>query len=107
MTFRSPANDIQFKISLAGFVDDSTLVIGGSATETMESLLQKATHDAQLFNDLIFSTGGVLKLDKTSFHVVQYKFESNGLPRMLHQPTKTLTLTNHHSTEFNSPDFLE
>ena len=37
-------------------------------------------HDAQLWNDLLYCSGGKLELQKCSFHVIHFTFKADGTP---------------------------
>ena len=43
-------------------------------------VLSKLTHDAQLWNDLLHSTGGKLELTKCSCHTITFEFDPDGTP---------------------------
>ena len=40
------------------------------------------THDAQLWYDLLFVSGGKLELPKCGYHLVYFDFDDAGLPQM-------------------------
>ena len=84
ITFSSPNGDISLRISIIGFVDDSTCITGGKPEGTLQELLTRMEADAQLWNDLLWSSGGKLELPKCSYHVVYYDFEPSGVPVMRH-----------------------
>ena len=44
----SPNGDLVVSFSIIGFVDDLTCVTGGKQTETVDQLLVRVKHDAQL-----------------------------------------------------------
>jgi hypothetical protein len=69
--------------SMVGFVDDSTGTINSfrsHTTPTPESLLKKMQHDAQLWHDLLWCSGGMLELPKCSYHFLYFDFEKDGTP---------------------------
>lgn len=39
--------------------------------------------NAQLWNDLLYTSGGCLELPKTSYQILQFKFSPNGAPRVV------------------------
>ena len=49
---------------MIGFIDDSTSITSGDGNDTVESLLEKVKHDAQLWHDLLWCSGGKLELSK-------------------------------------------
>jgi hypothetical protein len=52
-------------------------------------------HDAQLWSDLLWISGGLLELNKCSFHQVHYNFSPDGTPIMrpgiFGEPALTIT----------------
>ena len=68
---------------MVGFVDDSTGTYNDfrpQAEADLNELLLNMQHDAQLWNNLLYSSGGKLELPKCSFHVLRFEFQSNGRP---------------------------
>jgi hypothetical protein len=64
-TFESPDRTVHVTFSMVGFVDDSTGTVNSFASDTQpttESLLAKMQHDAQLWHDLLWCSGGMLEL---------------------------------------------
>ena len=92
MLFASPDGDISLRISIIGFVDDSTCTTGGDPTQSIDDLLQKMQHDAQLWNDLLWASGGKLELPKCGFHIIYYNFDDSGIPIMQHCSGKNIHL---------------
>jgi hypothetical protein len=43
-------------------------------------MVDKATNDAQWWNDLLAITGGALEIPKSKFHLASYKFAASGAP---------------------------
>lgn len=83
-TFVSPDGSTTLKLSMVGFVDDAT----GSSNDfqpqhqqPLQQLFQRMQSDAQLWNDLLYCTGGKLELGKCSFHLLHFEFLPNGRPR--------------------------
>jgi hypothetical protein len=82
-SFSSPDGTHQARLTMVGFVDDST----GTCNDfqpagecSIEDLAIRMQHDAQLWNDLLFCSGGRLELGKCSFHVLHFKFKPDGTP---------------------------
>ena len=48
--------------------------------------------DAQLWNDLLWSSGGCLELPKCGYHTIYYRFHSSGIPYLNHQHTHQVTI---------------
>lgn len=83
--FISPDGSIHIRITIVGFVDDSNCNTNNFAANDqsdLESLLEAATHDAQLWANLLWLSGGLLELPKCSYHVIFYTFRSCGRPQM-------------------------
>lgn len=56
----------------------------------LQTVLSKLTHDAQLWNDLLYSSGGKLELTKCSFHTVTFEFDPDGTPRVSPLPAPSV-----------------
>ena len=67
---------------MVSFIDDSTCITGGCKNDSLEELKEKMTQDAQLWHDLLWSSGGKLELPKCGYHLIYYNFNDNGLPHM-------------------------
>ena len=57
-------------IAILSFVDDCNISNTGEKYETIKDILQRTQSDAQLWNDLIRSTGGALELKKCFMQVI-------------------------------------
>ena len=82
-SFVAPDGKTKVEISLVGFVDDSNGSTNDFQPQTQTdigTLLDRMTQDAQLWNDLLYCSGGKLELPKCSFHVLQFDFKPNGEP---------------------------
>jgi hypothetical protein len=82
-TFQDPTGSISVHLKLSGFVDDTNATLNDWKPQDqmdLTSLLALLAHDAQLWNDLLFVSGGKLELSKCSFHVLQFKFSADGTP---------------------------
>jgi len=82
-SFSTPDGTQQVRLTMVGFVDDST----GTCNDfqptgecSLDTLAQRMQHDAQLWNDLLFCSGGRLELGKCSFHVLHFRFKADGTP---------------------------
>ena len=87
MIFKSPDGDITLRISIIGFVDDSTCTTGATPGTTNTDLLQKTQEDAQLWHDLLWVSGGKLELPKCGYHTINYEFHQSGVPYISHSST--------------------
>ena len=65
-------------IGMLSFVDDCNLSNNGEKYETLRDILKRTQHDAQLWNDIIRSSGGALELSKCFMQVIYFNFATNG-----------------------------
>jgi hypothetical protein len=71
---------------MVGFVDDSTGQVNNFLQDQQPEpkiLLERMTHDAQLWSDLLWLSGCLLELSKCSYHFLYFNFRPDGtaLPR--------------------------
>jgi hypothetical protein len=84
-TFESPDKSVTIKLYMVGFVDDSTGQVNDCLSDDappLDTLVSLMAHDAQLWNDLLHVSGGLLEVSKCSYHIVYFSFQPNGLPFM-------------------------
>jgi hypothetical protein len=67
-------------IGMLGFVDDNNITNTGEEGESVNDIIIRTQHDAQLWNDLLRATGGALNLDKCFAQVIDFQFGLNGAP---------------------------
>ncbi len=82
-TFESPDRRESITMYMIGFVDDSTSSVNDFFSNTQpdpEVLVGMMREDAQLWNDLLWSSGGAVELPKCSYHYLHYNFTPNGSP---------------------------
>jgi hypothetical protein len=80
-------------IGMLGFVDDNNITNNGEEWETVNDIVTRTQHDAQLWNDLLRATGGALNLDKCFAQVLAFQFGLNGAPVISPaDPNLTITL---------------
>ena len=68
---------------MVGIVDDSNGSTNDFQPQTqlpLPVMLEQMQEDAQLWNDLLYCSGGQLELTKCSFHVLHFEFKPNGRP---------------------------
>ena len=70
---------LTFLIRMAGYIDDNCAQVNSHPSQR-ETIIQRATHDAQLWNDILWASGGVLEHDKCSYHFMVTDFDRNGAP---------------------------
>eukprot|EP00980_Cylindrotheca_fusiformis_P027514 scaffold20799_cov73-Cylindrotheca_fusiformis.AAC.3 len=82
-SFCTPHCSICVQESAFGFVDDTTCQTNDflcAKPMSVDSLVQTATADAQIWSSLLYISGGLLELPKCSVHIVFPKFYSSGKP---------------------------
>jgi len=82
-TYQSPDRTHGIQMAMVGFVDDSTGQVNAFSDDVqppIQVLLDRMQHDAQLWNDLLWTSGGALELQKCSYQVMQWKFTTSGEP---------------------------
>jgi hypothetical protein len=74
-----------------GFVDDSYACVNDftNPIQSLALLLERATADAQLWNDLLSSSGGALEIPKCVYHLAHYRFTEAGCPVLQPSPVDT------------------
>jgi hypothetical protein len=83
-TFVSPDGRERVRITMVGFVDDSTGTCNDfrpQQQEPVETISHWMEQDAQAWNDLLWCSGGKLELPKCSFHALHFTFKPNGAPK--------------------------
>ena len=75
--FESPDRTESIQVFMAGFVDDTSNTTNDFAALQVPSpadLIKLATNDAQLWHDILWSSGGALELPKCSYHHIRYTY---------------------------------
>ena len=72
-------NSITLHIGMAGYIDDNCAQVNSHPSKRT-SIIQRATHDAQLWNDILWASGGILEHEKCSYHFMVSDFDRNGAP---------------------------
>ena len=65
---------------MLSYVDDNNISNNGVPHETIEDVIKRTQHDAQLWNDILTATGGTLNLLKCFFQVIYTVFSRSGAP---------------------------
>ena len=81
--YESPDKSIRTHIYMIGFVDDSTGQVNSFCDDTQPDsnvLISNMAYDAQLWNDLLWASGGALELSKCTYQVMDYMFTPIGAP---------------------------
>jgi hypothetical protein len=69
----------QVRLGMIGFVDDNRCQVNGTHRDR-EQIIIKATHDAQLWSDILWASGGALEHNKCGYYWRQSVFDRNGAP---------------------------
>ena len=82
--FVSPDQAIWVLLAILGFVDNVTNQINMFQDNniTVNDLLQDMKHDSQLWALLVWLTGGLLELQKCSYHVIHFNFKPDDTPQL-------------------------
>jgi len=67
---------------MIGFVDDTYNTVNDfeGTQQDLPTILSRARKDAQLWNDLLYVSGGALEVSKCKVHVGHYVFARDGAP---------------------------
>lgn len=98
-TYKSPDQSTEIKLNMTAFVDDSNAQITHQPSQhdsDIFTLLQDADHDAQLWKELLETSGGALEPSKCSYHVLDWDFRPDGTPFLLQSPNSPNTDTTSH-----------
>ena len=79
-TFQSHNEQYKVQVDMIGVVDDTYSAVN---MFDEKSFLKKAQFDAQLWSNLLNSSGDALELPKVKFHVIHFGFDKTGKPVML------------------------
>ena len=100
-TYESPDKTMTTTIHILGFVDDtrnSTNQFTSNHQPPMDTLIDIAIQDSQLWHDLLAVSNQALELPKCGYHAIQYSFEEDGTPALIPTPvTKPLELRDIHN----------
>ena len=108
-TFRSADGSLIIRVTMLGFVDDTTCCTSLGLTEkpTVSQLLQRLEYDAQLWHDLLWVSGGKLNIPKCSFHLISFSFQTDGTPIMISNIKDDITVRdstgNHLKIKYRPP----
>jgi hypothetical protein len=94
-TFLSPDRTFHIQIFMIGFVDDTNACVNDfeNPDQSPANIIHKATSDAQLWNDLLRSSGGALEISKCIFHLAHYGFTATGAPVLKSPPSNVAKVT--------------
>jgi hypothetical protein len=83
---QDPSGTHSVRVSISGFVDDTNACVNEWHPEhdgKLQDVMSKAMHDAQLWNDLLYVSGGKLELSKCSYHPLRFQFAADGTPSVV------------------------
>ena len=79
-TIINPFDDTErLNISITGFVDDVTHWLSNGSRDIIEQI-SDVQHMAQWWEQLLYSTGGKLELEKCFLYVMRWQFDNEGQP---------------------------
>ena len=81
-TYETPDKKHSIKLTMIGFVDDSTGQVNlfhKNIPPMAEMLVQLMQHDAQLWNNILWSSGSALEHPKCCYHYLQTIFQFDGV----------------------------
>jgi hypothetical protein len=82
--YTSPDSTKVLKLGMTGFVDDNSAQTTGPPEETEAALALRCTHDAKLWHDILWATGGALETSKCSYQSMRFNFSKAGSPFLRH-----------------------
>ena len=74
MNFKTPAGDYSYRMAIIGLVDDTTCSTDADPTASVSDLIKRVQHDAQIWHDLLWCSGGKLETSKCGYHLTHYNF---------------------------------
>jgi hypothetical protein len=80
---QDPSGIVKVKVSISGFVDNTNKCVNEwhpQQDSRIDQLMAKVQSDAQLWNDLLYVSGGKLELTKCSYHPLRFRFTPDGTP---------------------------
>ena len=81
--FTSPNRKYSIRLHMIGFVDDCSQRVNrfnDHPQPSNEKLVQIMQQEAQLWNDLLWTSGGALEQTKCSYHLIHTEWNAKGLP---------------------------
>ena len=95
-TIQDPSGALEVKLTINGFVDDTNSSVNKwhpQRNGMYSSLLAKVQYDAQLWADLVHTSGGKLELSKcSSMHFLSFDFDADGTPHVSLAQNPSVTL---------------
>jgi hypothetical protein len=115
LSLTNPTRSISHKRNSDGFVDDTTGYLGRLIKwlrnkPSIATVFQELQNDAQIWERLLWTTGGLLELEKCRFYIVYWKFNANGIGSMMSKAemqTPTMLLTEGDTGRLQKVDQLD
>ena len=92
MTFSTPDKLVSLTLNIIGFLDDTTCMTAGDPSKPLLDMLRRMQHDAQLWNDLLWASGGRLEVPKCSHHTIHYLFHDSDISYLQHHHQHNISL---------------
>ena len=80
LQYSDPEGIFKTIIVILEFVDDNNISNTGEKHKSIEDVIKRTQHDAQLWNDILKATGGKLNLLKCFFQVIATTFSQTRAP---------------------------
>lgn len=68
------------RLGMTGFFDDNTLQILQRAKESLADMCKRCEHDAQIWHNLLWASGGDLEISKCLYQFLTFDFKPDGTP---------------------------
>ena len=90
-TYTNPSMTKVLHLGMTGFVDDNNSQVTGLPEamsnpmipgDSEDKLIQRCSHDAQLWNDILWASGGALEVPKCHYVYLKFLFDSTGKPTL-------------------------
>ena len=94
--YTSPDGSLEVDIKIIGFVDDtrnSTNDFMVTQQPNLQTIVNQASQDSQLWHDLLASSNQALELSKCGYHAIEYTFQEDGTPELINKPPTTLSVS--------------
>jgi hypothetical protein len=82
---------------MTGYVDDTKGIINDMQSPhpiTLDQLVKTMQADAQLWGDLVHTSGGALEIPKCNYYVMYWEFNDSGIPLLKENIDTTIRLEN-------------
>ena len=82
------------EVKAIGFVNDVRTSVNAFDNNqlTLDQLMSMATHDSQLWHDILTAANQALELPKCGYHAMIFEFTPTGEPILVEDPESNITL---------------